>query len=172
MATSLTTKSAFTIFIGMLKSFSFRFFALCASFSLFACSEEKADPPPPSLAELCKQPITAACLTAGNWTLENVEDTTFPSDCTESGSLELRGDGRFIFTGGYNPIPPPQLETSGSWQFTDDNRAIVVTYMELGVQTTGTVTEVSSDGKTMRIKGDGIATFSLCPTGKTEKFTR
>ena len=144
--------------------YSRRLFALCvcASLSLFACSDEKD---PPSHAELCNAtPITSACL-VGRWHLNEVENDNY--SCGLSGNLELQASGGFHFTGGqYN------LDVWGTWTF--DNNVVSAFHNELGEAFTGSIS-VTNSGAEMRVTSSGQdAVFSLCNTkknGRVEKFT-
>jgi len=155
----------FTIFTIMIKFLYSRcLFALCvcASLSLFACSDEKD---PPTIADKCKTtPVTEDCI-IGNWRL----DGTDYYDCRETGHLELSvsesGERYFAFEGGANNI-----NSLGEWSL--NNGVITITYSDvIPTPTSGTVS-VTNGGNSMTIIGNTRATVSLCSNGKEERFTR
>lgn len=154
----------------MIKLSSFRFLALCAcaSLSLFACSDDKSEP---NRQELCSaKPITRDCL-VGDWNFLGVYESSSvkSTDCPQPGSLELRANGDYVFTGGvWNQ------EVIGTWTF--DGTSIVVTNDLYDVyEKSGTITVDASSSNNVNMAVTAAAgqysAFAHCSTHKIEKFT-
>ena len=132
----------------MIKSSYFRlFFALCVSASLFACSEDKADP---GHSDKCSAtPIASDCL-EGTWNLTEVGNPT----CHQTGRLVLKANKDYDFAG--------EFTDAGTWDFS--NGIITINGLQAG-SLSGKVT-VTESGKKMLVEGSGASSvFSLCEAG-------
>ncbi|GHV14305.1 hypothetical protein AGMMS49938_10190 [Fibrobacterales bacterium] len=145
--------------------------SLACSALLFACAEEKSDPPTHAEKCLSDKGITEECL-IGNWYFNGIEEIVGDLQDNSAGSLELKNNGEYSFSGGAYKI-----DANGKWTLNGTTLTIdcISGDCDGGGSRSASLT-IADSASTLRVRSSGqTAPFSFYNSNSIknpiEKFT-